>query len=70
MFHATGVKPRIVARVFRRPTMAMLARFGVGVTLVPGAFAALLKTLGAAGPPTLEPEWRAREDSNSQPPDP
>lgn len=39
MFNAAGVKPRIVARVFRRLTMAMLVRSGAGVTLVPGAFA-------------------------------
>ena len=31
MFHATGVKPRIVARVFRRPTMAMLASISVSI---------------------------------------
>ncbi|MGP1397600.1 MAG: LysR substrate-binding domain-containing protein [Inquilinaceae bacterium] len=38
MFHAAGIKPRIVARAFRRLTMAILVRSGAGVTLVPGAF--------------------------------
>ena len=39
MFGAAGIKPRIVARTFRRLTMAMLVRSGAGVTLAPGAFA-------------------------------
>jgi DNA-binding transcriptional LysR family regulator len=38
MFKATGIEPRIVARAFRRLTMAMLVQSGAGVTLVPGAF--------------------------------
>ena len=38
MFCGSSVRPRIVARVFRRLTMAMLVRSGAGVTLVPGAF--------------------------------
>ena len=38
MFVAVGVQPRIVARVFRRLTMAMLVQSGVGITLVPDAF--------------------------------
>ena len=39
LFRAEGINPRIVARAFRRLTMAMLVRSGAGVTLVPGAFA-------------------------------
>ncbi|WP_428481221.1 LysR family transcriptional regulator [Pyruvatibacter mobilis] len=39
LFCAEGIKPRIVARAFRRLTMAILVRAGAGVTLVPGAFA-------------------------------
>ena len=39
MFKAAGIEPRIVARAFRRLTMAMLVQSGAGVTLVPGAFA-------------------------------
>ena len=39
MFGAAGINPRIVARAFRRLTMAILVRSGAGVTLVPGAFA-------------------------------
>ena len=39
MFATAGVEPRIVARAFRRLTMAILVRAGAGVTLVPGAFA-------------------------------
>ena len=39
MFATAGVEPRIVARAFRRLTMAVLVRSGAGVTLVPGAFA-------------------------------
>lgn len=38
MFVTAGVQPRIVARAFRRLTMAMLVQSGAGVTLVPGAF--------------------------------
>lgn len=39
MFAAAGVRPRIVARAFRRMTMLMLVHSGAGVTLVPGSFA-------------------------------
>ena len=38
MFKAAGIEPRIVARAFRRLTMAMLVQSGAGITLVPGAF--------------------------------
>ena len=38
MFKAVGIKPHIVARAFRRLTMAILVQSGVGITLVPGAF--------------------------------
>ncbi|MBO6624614.1 MAG: LysR family transcriptional regulator, partial [Roseicyclus sp.] len=38
IFVAAGIQPRIVARAFRRLTMAMLVQSGAGVTLVPGAF--------------------------------
>ena len=39
MFKAAGIEPHIVARAFRRLTMAMLVQAGAGVTLVPGTFA-------------------------------
>lgn len=39
MFLAAGIQPLIVARAFRRVTMAMLVHSGAGVTLLPGSFA-------------------------------
>lgn len=39
MFTAAGVQPNIVARAFRRWTMAMLVHSGAGITLLPGSFA-------------------------------
>lgn len=41
MFIATGIQPHIVARAFRRVTMAMLVHSGAGVTLLPSSFAGL-----------------------------
>lgn len=41
MFTAAGVQPHIVARAFRRLTMAMLVHSGAGVTLLPGSFASV-----------------------------
>ena len=38
MFKTADIEPHIVARAFRRLTMAMLVQSGAGVTLVPGAF--------------------------------
>lgn len=38
MFLATGIQPRIIARAFRRVTMAMLVHSGAGVTLLPSSF--------------------------------
>lgn len=42
MFIDSGIQPHIVARAFRRLTMAMLVQSGAGVTLVPGAFAGVV----------------------------
>lgn len=39
LFFMAGVQPNIVARAFRRLTMAMLVHSGAGVTLLPGSFA-------------------------------
>lgn len=39
MFLAAGIQPRIIARAFRRSTMAILVYSGAGVTLLPGSFA-------------------------------
>lgn len=38
MFNSAGIEPTIIARAFRRLTMAMLVQSGAGVTLVPGSF--------------------------------
>ena len=38
MFSSAGIEPTIIARAFRRLTMAMLVQSGAGVTLVPGSF--------------------------------
>ena len=42
MFTSAGVQPCVVARAFRRLTMAMLVQSGAGLTLVPGAFASVV----------------------------
>ncbi|RVT83895.1 hypothetical protein DXV76_09265 [Rhodobacteraceae bacterium CCMM004] len=42
MFVVAGVQPHIVARAFRRLTMAMLVLSGAGVTFVPGIFSSVV----------------------------
>ncbi|MEJ6395009.1 LysR substrate-binding domain-containing protein [Gymnodinialimonas sp. 2305UL16-5] len=42
LFDLAGIKPTVVARAFRRSTVAVLVRSGAGIALFPGSFAATI----------------------------